>query len=65
VEVYHWESITSEASRRLPNTYLIVKHGMLFKERWRHMFENEDGPSDESCRWTRITLPSFDGPREP
>ena len=65
VEVYHWESITSEASRRLPNTYLIVKHGMLFKERWRHMFENEDGPSDESCRWARITLPSFDGPREP
>ena len=63
VEMYHWESITSEGTPRLPNTYLIIKHGMLFKERWRHMFEHEDGPSDEACRWEPITMPGLDGPR--
>jgi GT2 family glycosyltransferase len=63
VEMYHWESITSEGTARLPNTYLIVKHGMLFKKRWQHMFSQEDGPADEECRWERIEVPSLDGPR--
>ncbi len=63
VEVHHWESITSEGTAKLPNTYLIIKHGMLFKERWRHVFENEDGPSDEDCRWEEIEVPSLDGKR--
>jgi GT2 family glycosyltransferase len=61
VEMYHWESITSEGSERLPNTYLIVKHGMLFKKRWQHMFSREDGPPDEECRWERIEVPSLNG----
>jgi GT2 family glycosyltransferase len=63
VELHHWESITSEGTVGLPNTYLIVKHGMVFKERWRHMFEHEDGPSDEECRWRRLVVPSLDGER--
>jgi GT2 family glycosyltransferase len=63
VEMYHWESITSEGTRKLPNTYLIVKHGMLFKERWRHMFEQEDGPPDSECKWKPITMPSLEGER--
>jgi GT2 family glycosyltransferase len=63
VEMFHWESITSDGTARLPNTYLIVKHGMLFKQRWRHMFEREDGPPDSACRWRRITVPSLDGHR--
>jgi len=63
VEVHHWESVTSEGTVRLPNTYLIIKHGMLFKERWRHMFEREDGPPDEECRWKRIEVPSLEGKR--
>jgi GT2 family glycosyltransferase len=61
VEMHHWESITSEGTAVLPNTYLITKHGMLFKRRWRHMFENEDGPEDEDCRWVRIEVPSMGG----
>jgi GT2 family glycosyltransferase len=63
VEVQHWESITSEGTPALPNAYLIIKHGVLFKERWRHMFENEDGPPDSDCKWVPITMPSPDGER--
>jgi GT2 family glycosyltransferase len=63
VELHHWESITSEGTEKLPNTYLIVKHGLLFKERWRHVFQREDGPPDEACRWQRIDVPSMKGRR--
>jgi len=60
VEMFHWESITSEGTERLPNTYLIIRNGMLFKKRWRHMFEQEDGPADGDCRWERIAAASLD-----
>jgi len=63
VEIYHWESITSEGTAALPNTYLIVKNGLKFKERWRHMFEQEDGPADEDCKWQKIEMPSLEGKR--
>jgi len=63
VEMYHWESITSEGTERLPNTYLIIKNGMLFRKRWRHMFEGEAGPSESECGWKRIKMPSLDGDR--
>ena len=63
VEIYHWESITSEGTAALPNTYLIVKNGMLFKQRWRHMFEQEDGPADSACKWKKIEMPSLEGRR--
>ena len=63
VEIYHWESVTSEGTAALPNTYLIVKHGVIFKKRWRHMFEMENGPSDEECKWKPIEMPGLDGTR--
>jgi len=63
VEMHHWESITSEGTPQLPNAYLIVKHGMLFKDRWRHMFEAEDGPADEECRWVPMDLEGLEGKR--
>ncbi len=63
-EVHHWESITSDGTPALPNRYLIIKHGMLFKRRWRHMFEKEDGPSEEEARWRRIEIPSLQGYRK-
>lgn len=62
--VYHWESITSEGTPALPNKYLIIKHGLLFKERWRHMFANENGPPDEETRWKKIEVPSLEGVRQ-
>lgn len=64
VEVHHWESITSDGTPALPNRYLIIKHGLLFKQRWRHMFEKEDGPSDEEARWRQIEIPALEGQRK-
>ena len=61
--IYHWESVTSNGSAAIPNRYVIIKHGMLFKKRWRHMFEKENGPSDEETRWRSIEMPSPEGER--
>ncbi len=61
--IYHWESITSDGSPALANRYVIIKHGLLFKERWRHMFEKENGPSDAETRWEVIEMPSLHGRR--
>jgi GT2 family glycosyltransferase len=61
--VYHWESITSDGTRDIPNRYVIIKNGMLFKKRWRRMFEKENGPSDEETRWKSIEMPSLKGRR--
>jgi GT2 family glycosyltransferase len=55
VEMYHFESVTTTGTAALPNTYLIIKHGMLFKKRWQHMFSREDGPADAETRWRRIS----------
>ncbi|MFW5922765.1 MAG: glycosyltransferase family 2 protein [Planctomycetota bacterium] len=63
VEMYHWESITSEGTRQLPNTRLIIEHGMQFKNRWEHMFRYEDGPPDSECQWEPITMPGLEGER--
>jgi len=62
--VYHWESITSDGTPHIPNRYIVIKHGMLFKARWRHMFEKEDGPSDEETQWRAMDVPSLEGRRE-
>ncbi len=53
-EMYHLESVTTQGTPSLPNTRLIVKNGLRFKERWRHMFEHENGPSDEEARWRHL-----------
>ena len=63
-EIYHWESITSEGTAALPNKYLIVKHGAIFKRRWRHIFEKEQGPPDEETKWQVIEMPSPEGRRK-
>ena len=61
--VYHWESITSDQTAGLSNRYVIINHGMIFKKRWRHMFEKENGPSDEETRWQFVDMPSLEGRR--
>ena len=58
-ELYHFESVTTAGTRALPNTYLIVKHGLLFKQRWRHLFEQENGPPDEATRWRKVEARPF------
>ena len=54
VEMYHFENVTTEGTPKLANTYLIIKHGMLFKKRWQHVFSKEDGPPDEDTKWREI-----------
>lgn len=54
VEMYHFESITTAGTPTLPNTGLIIRHGLLFKQRWQSMFESEQGPSDEETPWRRL-----------
>ena len=56
VEMYHFESVTTAGTPTLPNTGLIIRHGLLFKERWRQMFENEDGPADVETAWQRLRV---------
>ena len=54
VEMYHFESVTTNGTPSLPNTYIIIKHGLKFKKRWRHMFENENGPPDSETKWLKM-----------
>lgn len=56
VEMYHYESVTTAGTASLPNTGLIIRHGLLFKQRWRHMFEHEEGPADEETPWRRLRM---------
>ncbi len=54
VTMLHDESATTAGVRRRSNAYTVVKHGMIFKERWRHMFEQENGPDDADIVWKPI-----------
>ena len=64
VEMYHFESVTTAGTASLPNTYLIIKHGMLFKKRWRSMFAAEGGPPDAETKWRRVATQPFAAIRE-
>lgn len=54
VEMLHDESATTAGEPTSKNSYLVIKHGMLFKKQWRHMFEKEDGPEDAETIWKPI-----------
>ena len=54
VEMYHFESVTTAGTAALPNTRLIIEHGLLFQERWRHMFSTENGPPDKDTQWRTV-----------
>ncbi len=56
VELYHFESVTTAGTPSLPNTRLIIEHGLLFKQRWRHMFESENGPPDAATAWRKLKV---------
>lgn len=60
VEMYHFESVTTAGTATLPNTYLIVRHGLLFKQRWHTMFSRENGPPDKETCWRPIEAVPFD-----
>jgi GT2 family glycosyltransferase len=54
VEMYHYESVTTDASPDVNYRYITIRNGMEFKRRWHRMFAQEDGPPDEECRWQQL-----------
>lgn len=54
VEMYHDESTTTQGSPSIHNAAVVIRNGLRFQKRWRHMFEHEEGPSDEECRWRNL-----------
>ena len=54
VEMYHYESVTTDASPDVNYRYITIRNGMEFKRRWRKMFSREDGPPDEECVWREL-----------
>jgi len=54
VEMYHFESVTTQGTPTVRNAAVVVRNGLLFQKRWRHLFEQEDGPDEEACRWRKI-----------
>ncbi len=62
-EMYHFESVTTQGTPSLVNAAVVVRNGLLFQRRWRHMFSGEDGPPEEQCRWRQLPVPPAGGPR--
>jgi len=54
VEMYHFESVTTDDSPDINYRYITIRNGMEFKRRWAKMFSHEDGPPDEECRWRQL-----------
>lgn len=59
VEMYHFESVTTQGTPTVRNAAVVVRNGLLFQKRWRHLFERENGPDEEACRWRRIEPAAF------
>lgn len=59
-ELYHFESVTTQGTPTVRNAAVVVRNGLLFQKRWRHLFEHEDGPLEEECRWLKIPSVPFD-----
>jgi GT2 family glycosyltransferase len=58
-EMYHFESVTTAGTPTIPNTGVIIRHGLRFKKRWKHMFEKEGGPADSETAWRKLSLPDL------
>ncbi len=55
VEMFHHESVTTQGTPAIRNAAVVVRNGLRFQRRWRHLFEQEDGPDESACRWRKIT----------
>lgn len=54
VEMYHFESVTTQGTPTVRNAAVVIRNGLLFQRRWRHMFSQEAGPDESQCRWRQI-----------
>ena len=52
--MYHHESTTTAGSPSIRNAAVVVRNGLKFQRKWRHVFSLENGPSDEECRWRKL-----------
>lgn len=59
VEMYHFESVTTQGSPAICNPATVIRNGLLFQKRWHHLFSREEGPPESACRWQKIELPAF------
>ena len=59
-EMYHFENVTTSGSVTINSPYQIVKNGLLFKQRWQHMFSVENGPADREWHWAEIPVVRLD-----
>ena len=64
VEMYHFESITTQGTPAIYNPAVVVRNGLTFQRRWRQLFANEEGPEEAECRWRQVLPVPFDEIRE-
>ncbi len=60
VEMYHFESVTTQGTPTVHNAAVVVRNGIAFQRRWRDRFEAEDGPADDACHWRRVAPTDLD-----
>ena len=53
-EMYHFESVTTQGTPTVRNAAVVVRNGLLFQKRWKHLFELENGPDEAACHWRKI-----------
>ena len=56
-EAFHYENVTTDGSPDINFVYLTIKHGLLFKKRWEHLFAHENGPPDSEAAWKCLERP--------
>lgn len=61
VEMFHYESVTTQGTPSIRNAAVVVRNGLRFQRRWRHLFEHEEGPAEAECRWRQIIPPATAG----
>lgn len=58
VEMYHFESTTTQGTPTMVNPAVVVRNGLTFQRRWHQLFSKEDGPDEDACRWRQVpTVP--------
>jgi len=54
VEMYHFESVTTQGTPGIANAAVVVRNGLTFQRRWQTMFAAEAGPEEAACRWKQL-----------
>ncbi|MFP3905244.1 MAG: glycosyltransferase family 2 protein [Armatimonadota bacterium] len=63
--IYHYENTTTAGSQDFNFKYVTIKNWQVFKQRWRHMFEDEDGPPTDDCMWIPLETRPLEATGDP